>query len=284
MWRFSLLAAGGVLLSLLAQGCVADQHAKAEKLLAAGRYEEVLALLPERSDSASCLLRGEALLAQSKYARASDEFGAGFTQPGMDSTTYGTKVVDAYLTEFIRIVSTKELERTEQTLSLMQFAGGTADALGAHDYFVAGLQRAVSDAAQAYDNPLAQRLERNLQVAKRRGAVRRVMADLRSIGTAIESYSVDHDEYPVARSISELAGFLEPAYLKVVPRTDASAHDFVVRSQRDMYSLCAANGEKQGCDVLFSTGSFNGVGEAIVFSDGRFVRLPAEMEENQSYR
>ena len=64
----------------------------------------------------------------------------------------------------------------------------------------------------------------NLLNAINRGRQKRSMADVRTIGTAVEAYAVDMAFYPtygpgpVANSTWQ--GFLEPTYVKTVPRED----------------------------------------------------------------
>src|SRR5688500_12497139 len=54
----------------------------------------------------------------------------------------------------------------------------------------------------------------NLLNAAHRGRQTRTMGDLRTIGTAVDSWSIKHDAYPRAATISELAALLEPTYVK----------------------------------------------------------------------
>lgn len=49
----------------------------------------------------------------------------------------------------------------------------------------------------------------------------RTTADIRNIAVAVEAYNTDHNDYPAASNIDELARQLEPAYTHTTPRTDA---------------------------------------------------------------
>src|SRR5213594_4318570 len=63
----------------------------------------------------------------------------------------------------------------------------------------------------------------NLLNAIDRSKQKRTMADMRSIGTSCEEYSIDNNFYPVQTSqgdVSAIASTLTPAYIKVVPSTD----------------------------------------------------------------
>ena len=70
----------------------------------------------------------------------------------------------------------------------------------------------------------------NLLNAIDRGKQKRTMADLRSMGTAIESYAVDANVYPVASDVATLAGTVEPIYIKNLPEQDGWRYDFQVNS------------------------------------------------------
>jgi type II secretory pathway pseudopilin PulG len=119
---------------------------------------------------------------------------------------------------------------------------------------------------------------------------KRTLADLRDVGTAIESYRADQGRLPAAGSIEELAAALEPGYLPEMPRADSWGHPFV-------YS-CTAEGSTPSpggaCDGyrLVSPGRDGAfeheqpsayAGEAfaptdydrdLVFADGFFLQYP----------
>ena len=61
----------------------------------------------------------------------------------------------------------------------------------------------------------------NLLNAIDRGKQKRTMADMRSIGTAVESYAVDNNVYPVATTSAALKSIIEAgAYMKNMPTAD----------------------------------------------------------------
>ncbi len=68
----------------------------------------------------------------------------------------------------------------------------------------------------------------NLLNAIDRGKQKRTMADLRSIGTAVESYAVDVNFYPqsAAGDVTTLAGILQPIYIRTLPSADGWNHAF----------------------------------------------------------
>src|SRR6476619_7607515 len=63
----------------------------------------------------------------------------------------------------------------------------------------------------------------NLLNAIDRSKQKRTMADMRSVGTACEEYSIDNNFYPVQTTqgpVSGISGTLEPTYIKVTPTKD----------------------------------------------------------------
>jgi Tfp pilus assembly protein PilE len=61
----------------------------------------------------------------------------------------------------------------------------------------------------------------NLLTATQRAKQKRTMADIRSLSTAVEAYSTDHNnEYPKGSSLAELSQSLAPTYIKMVPSAD----------------------------------------------------------------
>src|SRR5215470_15900066 len=66
----------------------------------------------------------------------------------------------------------------------------------------------------------------NLLNAIQRGKQKRTMADMRAIGTAVESYAVDNNRYPAGGSaVSGTSGVLQPRYIAKLPTVDAWNHN-----------------------------------------------------------
>jgi type II secretory pathway pseudopilin PulG len=127
----------------------------------------------------------------------------------------------------------------------------------------------------------------NLLNAIHRGRQKRTVADMRTIGTAVEAYAVDNYRYPYAGSIAELAAELEPKYVRNLPRTDGWGGSFE-------YACWQVDPDSTGCDryVLASPGKdfileVQDLGEYaaeqtrtrifdcdIVYSNGSFVQFP----------
>jgi type II secretory pathway pseudopilin PulG len=111
-----------------------------------------------------------------------------------------------------------------------------------------------------------------------RGKQKRTMSDLRSIGTAIESYIVDYGNPPVPLQgdVEGIRSPLEPTYIKILPTQDAWKGKFFYQTNgRDSYTIASA-----GKDGEMEEPLFRDVGPAgrftcdIVYSNGQFVIWP----------
>lgn len=120
---------------------------------------------------------------------------------------------------------------------------------------------------------------------------KRTIADMRSVYIAVESFSVDNNFYPDAHSIEELAGKVEPTYIKEMPEKDAWGNPF-------RYDCWKEKAESKGCDnyVVASPGkdgvweqtnvrnykesTFEGMNGDIVIKNGLFLRYPAGIAVN----
>ena len=113
----------------------------------------------------------------------------------------------------------------------------------------------------------------NLLNAIDRGKQKRTMADLRSIGTAVESYSIDNNVYPVASAMNTLETFVEPVYIRTAPLADGWTRSFQVSAVIGEYTVCSGGKDGGTCttDGAGATGSFN---SSITFANGQFVQWP----------
>jgi hypothetical protein len=115
---------------------------------------------------------------------------------------------------------------------------------------------------------------------------KKAMADMRSIGTAIESFAVDNNVYPGPtvglRPIDEIAKTLEPIYIREVPRTDPWGQPYYVWSTGAAY-LIVTGGVDALLDLKYEGAAEPGVavpspgpvsrdGDDLVFVNGQFVR------------
>ena len=117
----------------------------------------------------------------------------------------------------------------------------------------------------------------NLLNAMDRGKQKRTMADLRSIGTVIEEYSVDNGFYPVAATLTVLSDQVTPSYVRALPTSDGWGNAFEVDSVVGLYTLASCGREATGGCTSTCTGSCGKTGnfsDDIIFSNGQFVQWP----------
>ncbi len=116
----------------------------------------------------------------------------------------------------------------------------------------------------------------NLLNAINRGRQKRTMADMRTIGTAIEEYSVDYSFYPKGvDTITALVNYLEPTYIKKVVRNDGwnNPFDIDIDTSGADYTIISygRNRTSDGVNLGDRTTSFDA---DIAFSSGSFVQWP----------
>ena len=114
----------------------------------------------------------------------------------------------------------------------------------------------------------------NLLNAIDRGKQKRTMADMRSIGTACEEYSIDSNNfYPVQTTqgpiSGTISGVLEPSYIRVTPTndgwngaiqygSDATGTGYTIRSYAKDTTKNGNAGQTSSfnCDIVFQGGVF----------------------------
>ena len=111
----------------------------------------------------------------------------------------------------------------------------------------------------------------NLLNAIDRGKQKRTMADIRSVGTAVESYAVDNNFYPKVNSYANLTPLIQPTYIKTAPSADGwnkawvfngdttNGVDYTVQSNAKDGIAGTNNGGQTGdfnCDIVFTGGQF----------------------------
>lgn len=118
----------------------------------------------------------------------------------------------------------------------------------------------------------------NLLNAIDRGKQKRTMADLRSVGTAVETYSIDNNDYPVAANIGALAALIEPTYIRTTPQADGWSNAFAVTSVVGEYTLCSGGKDGGACtgDAGGATQDFD---SSITFTNGQFVQWPEGVQQ-----
>ncbi|HEX5043621.1 MAG TPA: hypothetical protein VFV75_11985 [Candidatus Polarisedimenticolaceae bacterium] len=119
--------------------------------------------------------------------------------------------------------------------------------------------------------------------------IRRAMADMRSIGTAIESYTVDYSHYLESGGYQDMAVLepeLEPLYIRNLPEMDPWQLPFHVWSRPTVgYALVSYGSDLQPEFPYETWGasewsaldpiSTNEPGRDLIFVNGQFVRWPA---------
>ena len=118
----------------------------------------------------------------------------------------------------------------------------------------------------------------NLLNAIDRGKQKRTMADMRSVGTAIESYAVDNNVYPAASAATTLKTLIESgAYMKIMPTADGWNYSFVVDSTATQYTLYSVG--KDGTGSTCASAQTTLFTDEICFINGQFLRYPAGSQQ-----
>ena len=113
------------------------------------------------------------------------------------------------------------------------------------------------------------------------------MGDMKSIGTAIESYMTDNYMAPgngTIGYISGLSNYLEPFHIKVLPLRDGwnwmlRYDSGAIGTNQNLYSVMSygKDGASTGMDVLntnYIITSLDGFNNDICFANGRFTYAP----------
>jgi general secretion pathway protein G len=124
----------------------------------------------------------------------------------------------------------------------------------------------------------------NLLNAINRGRQRRSMADIRSIGTALESYSVDFNSYPKVAlsgvSVNGLQTYLEPTYIKKLPQRDGWNRDILINLDNNGTSYTLWTQGKDGATGTWTQGPKTDFADDIVFANGQFYQWPEGQQIN----
>ncbi len=120
----------------------------------------------------------------------------------------------------------------------------------------------------------------NLLNAIDRGKQKRSMADIRSIGTAVEAYSVDNNVYPSAASITTVQPVLEPTYIKKLPLSDGWNNSMVFQPGATSgagYTVKSLG--KDGAASAIVGGKTTDFNADIIFVDGQFTQWPDGVQQ-----
>ena len=124
----------------------------------------------------------------------------------------------------------------------------------------------------------------NLLAALQRGKQRRSMGDMRTAGTAVEAYAIDHNQHVVLATEGPLATVrteLEPNYVRVVPQRDGWSSDYRYVSDGNGFTITSWGKDRAagGGGSVGPNGQTTNYANDIVFSDGTFVQFPEGPQE-----
>jgi general secretion pathway protein G len=120
----------------------------------------------------------------------------------------------------------------------------------------------------------------NLLNAIDRGKQKRTMADIRSIGTAIESYAVDTNLYPTSANMAALPTVLTPVYIKSLPLQDGWKNPMVFTPSAGTGYTVGSGGKDGGALTVVGTGGPTAdFDDAIIFIEGQFVQYPEGQQQ-----
>lgn len=116
---------------------------------------------------------------------------------------------------------------------------------------------------------------------ERQGAQKRTMADLRSLGTAIESYRLDTGRLPGPTEgfvpVAMIRGNIEPSYIRRTPLADGWGNTLVYWSDGERYRIASpgmdGTPDRPYAEVVAGTTSGTFASD-IVFGDGVFLKRP----------
>ena len=114
----------------------------------------------------------------------------------------------------------------------------------------------------------------NLLNAIQRGKQKRTMSDLRSIGTAVESYQVDNG-YPCKTAngaTTTLSDVLSPTFIKSVPDKDGWKNSMTWNQNGQSNYSVYSFGKNGSADL--QAGATTNFSSDIYFSDGQFSAFP----------
>ncbi len=125
----------------------------------------------------------------------------------------------------------------------------------------------------------------NLLTALQKGKQKATMGDMKSLGSAIESYLTDNYFVPIGSgSMGSHTAELSPFYIKVMPKTDGWGGAFQYTAgtgvNSDIYSVISYGRDRAETlpwDVANSpyvVSSMTGFAQDIVFSSGNFTWAP----------
>ncbi|UCF67317.1 MAG: type II secretion system protein GspG [Acidobacteriota bacterium] len=126
----------------------------------------------------------------------------------------------------------------------------------------------------------------NLLNAIDRGRQKRTMADMRSLGTAVEAYSVDANQYPDVGDIGTLVDvdgnldvWVEPLYIKKSPDDDGWGNNLNYGSDGNDYTI-RSFGKDNTQNTVAGGGKTGDFDDDIIFVNGTFTQWPEGKQQS----
>ena len=121
-----------------------------------------------------------------------------------------------------------------------------------------------------------------------RNRQKRSMADLRSIGTSIESFSIDNNVYPRQDRdllpVELIRDSLSPVYIRTLPLIDAWGNEFLMWGTEGEYVIMSLGADgvpdqyygfaQRDTESFPFNGAFADPNNDIIFANGQFVQWP----------
>lgn len=124
----------------------------------------------------------------------------------------------------------------------------------------------------------------NLLDAIERGKQKRTMADMRTVATAVEAYSIDfseppqHAQAPIEDALE--ADLVTTGFTKDCPSVDGWRRPlYYVSTTADHYTIASGASDGNVPDITENAGPTHNFDADIVFSDGMFQQWPEGLQQ-----
>jgi len=122
----------------------------------------------------------------------------------------------------------------------------------------------------------------NLRDAMDRARQKATMSNMRSIGNALEMYSVSNNTYPRGLSDatgSALSSLLSPVYMRTVPPTDEWDNPWHVDTNATGSQYTIVSYGRDGQPGSNSGGAMNGIDCDIIYTNSSFYQWPGGQQQ-----
>ena len=110
------------------------------------------------------------------------------------------------------------------------------------------------------------------------------MADLRSLGSALEAYSVDFESFPrvtiAGASTTNWQVYLVPTYTRRIPELDGWQRQYLAKTSTSGGDYTIWSRGRAGTGAEGANGPRASIDDAIVYSDGTFIQWPEGLQAN----